>query len=260
MGHIAGNYGLRAVTEPGQKHFHLFRGGVLRFIKNDESMIERAAAHIGQRRDFNHLALKHAGGFFNTEQVIKRVVERAQVRVDLLREVAGQKAEPLARFDGGPGQDQPLDGFPLQSIDRTGHRQIGFAGTGRAQAEGDVVLENLAQILALARRAALQVLAPRLQHRRLVVGIAARSPLFEIDDGQLQIVRRQRGAGAIVKGAQRRCGQIGLIGFAFDLKAARAAFDADLEGIGNLPDIGVERATEIGQTLVVQWLRGELKS
>ena len=38
-------------------------------------------------------------GLVEAHQVVQRVVERAQVRIDLLREVAGQEAEPLAGFD-----------------------------------------------------------------------------------------------------------------------------------------------------------------
>jgi hypothetical protein len=41
-------------------------------------------------------------------QVVERVVERAQVRIDLLRQVAGQEAEALAGLDGRAGQHDAL--------------------------------------------------------------------------------------------------------------------------------------------------------
>lgn len=46
--HVAGNHGLAAVAKPGEEHEHLFGGGVLRLIKNDKGVVERAAAHVGE--------------------------------------------------------------------------------------------------------------------------------------------------------------------------------------------------------------------
>ena len=42
-------------------------------------------------------------------QVVERVVDRAQIGIDLLPHVAGQEAEPLAGLDGRPRQDDALD-------------------------------------------------------------------------------------------------------------------------------------------------------
>jgi hypothetical protein len=72
-------------------------------------------------------------------QVVERVVERAQVGIDFLRQVAGQEAEPLAGLDRRPGEHDAADLVALEGIDRAGHREVGLAGAGRADAEGDVV-------------------------------------------------------------------------------------------------------------------------
>ena len=54
------------------------------------------------------------------EHVVEGVEERAQIRVDLRLDVAGQEAEPLARLDRGAGQDDPVD---LAGVERRdGHR------------------------------------------------------------------------------------------------------------------------------------------
>ena len=83
---------------------------------------------------------------------MQRVVERPQVRVDLLVERAGQEAEPLARLDRRPGQDDPVDLLGLQRLHRLGHRQVGLAGAGRADAEDDGVLVDRVDVALLAQR------------------------------------------------------------------------------------------------------------
>src|SRR3546814_19853516 len=72
--------------------------------------------------------------------------------LDLLRQVAGQKAQTLSGFYGRACQHQALHGFALQCIDGASHGQPGLARAGGAYAEGDVVPQNLIQVVALARR------------------------------------------------------------------------------------------------------------
>ena len=83
---------------------------------------------------------------------MQRVVERAQVGVDLLVERAGQEAQPLPRLDGGPGEDDPVDLLLLQRPDRLGHGQVGLAGAGGADAEDDGVLVDRVDIALLVGR------------------------------------------------------------------------------------------------------------
>ena len=68
-------------------------------------------------------------------QVVERVVQRPQVRIDLLREVAGQEAQPLARFDGGPHEHDALDRVALERVDRARDGEVGLAGARGADAE-----------------------------------------------------------------------------------------------------------------------------
>src|SRR5690606_6026315 len=84
-------------------------------------------------------------------------------------QIARQKAEPFAGFDSRAGEDQALDALALQRIDGTGDSQPGLAGARGADAEGDVVLENLVQIVALTRRARAQIAAPGAQAQAHVV-------------------------------------------------------------------------------------------
>ena len=51
--HVAGDDDLRAEAEPRQEHLHLLGARVLRLVEDDEGVVERAAAHEGERRDLD---------------------------------------------------------------------------------------------------------------------------------------------------------------------------------------------------------------
>ena len=57
LGDVAGDHRRGAEADPGQEHLHLFHGGVLRLVEDDEGVIQRPAAHECQRRDFDDAAL-----------------------------------------------------------------------------------------------------------------------------------------------------------------------------------------------------------
>src|SRR5690349_8354530 len=51
------HYCLRAETDPGEEHLHLLGRRVLRFVEDDEGMVEGPAAHIGERRELDGSSL-----------------------------------------------------------------------------------------------------------------------------------------------------------------------------------------------------------
>src|SRR5438874_1892249 len=65
------------------------------------------AAQVSEGGDFNRAAFHVFLDFLRGQHVMERVVERAEVRRDLFVEVARQKAEGFAGFDGGPGENDP---------------------------------------------------------------------------------------------------------------------------------------------------------
>ena len=81
-------------------------------------MVERAAAHVGERRDFDVALLEQAANLVETHQVVECVVERPQIGIDLLRQIAGQEAEAFAGFDRRPGENDALHLVALEGIDR----------------------------------------------------------------------------------------------------------------------------------------------
>ena len=122
LGYIARDHHLRVEAETGQKHLHLLNRGVLRLVEDNEAVVKRASAHIGEGRDFYVAALELLLEAFSAEHIEQSVVERAQIRVNLLLQVAGQEAELLARFDCGAGEDYAVDLLCAKGGDRHGNR------------------------------------------------------------------------------------------------------------------------------------------
>ena len=102
---VARHHRLGPEAEAREEHLHLLGRGVLRLVEDDERVVQRAPAHERERRDLDGAALEQPLDAIDFEHVVERVVERPQVRVHLLLQVAGQEPELLARFDGRPRQD-----------------------------------------------------------------------------------------------------------------------------------------------------------
>ena len=136
---IAGDDHARVLAEAGQEHLHLHRGGVLRLVEQHDGVGQRAPAHEGERRDLDDAGLQAAVDVARLHEVVERVVDRAQIRVDLVAHVAGQEAEALARLDRRAREDQPLGMALLQQRDRVADREPGLAGAGRPLGEDELV-------------------------------------------------------------------------------------------------------------------------
>ena len=96
---------------------------------------KRAAAHEGERRDLDFGRLQRALDDARIHQVIERVVDRPQIRIDLFAHVAGQEAEPFAGFDRRPRQDDAVDFLAFEQLHGMGDREPGLAGAGGAGRE-----------------------------------------------------------------------------------------------------------------------------
>ena len=156
LGHVPGDNGLGVETQPGQKHLHLFRGGVLRLIQNDKAVVQRASPHIGQRRHLYIAPLLVLLEIFRPQHIKQGVVQRPQVRVHLVLQVAGEEAQLFAGFHGGTGQHDAVDLLRPEGFDGHGHRQIGLAGAGRSYPHDDGVFADGLDILLLANGFGLQ--------------------------------------------------------------------------------------------------------
>ncbi|MPN39490.1 hypothetical protein SDC9_187018 [bioreactor metagenome] len=77
LGDIAGDNRFGVKADTGQEHFHLFDGGVLALIKNDERIVECTSAHIGQRCNFNDVTFNQLFNLLKTEHFEQRVIQRS---------------------------------------------------------------------------------------------------------------------------------------------------------------------------------------
>ena len=76
-------------------------------------------------------------------------MKRAQIRVDLFGEIAGQEAELLARLDGGAGQDDAAHPSRVEHMHGHRHGKVGLAGSGRSHGKDHFVAAQRFQIGAL---------------------------------------------------------------------------------------------------------------
>ena len=89
--------------------------------------------------DLDDVVRHHPRQPLGVHHVVERVEQRTQVRIDLLLERAGQKAEALAGLDRGARQDDAADLLVEERAHRERHRQVGLSGTGGPDGEHDVV-------------------------------------------------------------------------------------------------------------------------
>ena len=132
-----------------EEHLHLLRCRVLRLVENDEAVVERSPAHERQRGHLDHLPLEEALHRIGVEHVVQRVVQRAEVRVDLRHQVTWKEAQPLPRLDRWPSEDDPLHLLGLQRLDGHRHRKPRLSGPCGSQTEGDHVLGDRVDVALL---------------------------------------------------------------------------------------------------------------
>src|SRR5262245_37272232 len=98
---IAGDNHAAVLTKTGEKHFHLHRRGVLRFVEYHRGIRQSASAHEREWRYFDLAPLQGPLDNACIHQIIKRVVDGTQIGIDLLPHVPGKKAKALAGLHGG---------------------------------------------------------------------------------------------------------------------------------------------------------------
>jgi len=77
--------------------------------------------------------------FFGVNQIEQRVIKRPQVRIDLVLQIAGQKAQPLAGLDRGTREDNAAHLFFEQCIDGHSDGEKAFTSTRDPNTEDEIV-------------------------------------------------------------------------------------------------------------------------
>jgi 2-polyprenyl-6-methoxyphenol hydroxylase and related FAD-dependent oxidoreductases len=98
--------------------------------------------HVSKRSHFDNVALNELLNFLKTQHFEQRVIQRTQVRVNLLAEIAWQEAQFFTGLYRRAGQQDTANILTLQCINGSGNRQIGFTCTRRTYTEGDVMADN----------------------------------------------------------------------------------------------------------------------
>ena len=162
---VAGDDHARAEAQPGEEHLHLLGSGVLRLIEHHERIVQRAPAHVGERRDLDRAARHELRNDLRIHHLVDRVVQRSQIRVDLVGEGARQEPEPLSRLDRRSREDDAADLAALQGLHGLRHRQVGLARSRRSDAEHDRVQIDRVDIVALTDRLGADHLSARGEDR-----------------------------------------------------------------------------------------------
>ena len=181
---VAGDHNFRVESQPSQKHFHLFRGSVLRFIENDERIVQGPTPHERQGCDFDVAPFDETRRPFHVHHVEQRIVERAQIRIDLRIHISRQETEFLTRLHCSPSENDSTDFFLEQRAHRHRHRQVSLAGSCRTDADDDVVLLDGLDV---------RLLHGRLRRHETLLGDDGRSGRKEFLD---------RSIGTVPKGGQ----------------------------------------------------------
>ena len=101
----------------------------MRLIQDHKRVVERAATHEGERRHLDGPPLDHFASAVEVHHVVERIVERPQIGVDLLGQVAREETELLASLDGRAGEYDATHFMFHQLGQSDGHGQIRFTRT-----------------------------------------------------------------------------------------------------------------------------------
>ncbi len=147
---VAGDDHFAAVPEAREEHEHLRANGVLRFIEDDDGIIECSATHERERRDLNDVAGQKTLDLIVFHAVVQCVEQGAKVGVDFLLQIAGQESQFFTGFNGRTNEYELAHFFGFQKRHGGSHREIRFAGARRTDAESQVVFEHGLHVIALA--------------------------------------------------------------------------------------------------------------
>ena len=135
MGRIASNDELAAKAHARKEHLHLLGRCVLSLVKNDEGIVERAAAHIGERSNLNNPLLNEGVSLLHVRHVEERVVERANVGVELLLEGSRKVTEGFSSLDDGTAEHDTANLTTLERCHGHGHSEVGLARASGTKSE-----------------------------------------------------------------------------------------------------------------------------
>jgi hypothetical protein len=167
---VASDHGLGVNTEAGEEHLHLRAGGVLRLVQDHECVGQRAAAHVGERRNLDGTSFERLLHPLGRHHVVECVVERTQIGIHLRLQVTGEKAETLTSLHRRSGEDDPAHALARECLHGHGYGQIRLPRSGWSDPDDDVVIRDALHVCCLTGRFRLDYLARAGQNDSLLAG------------------------------------------------------------------------------------------
>ena len=134
-----------------QEHLHLRRCRILCLIQNDKRIIKGTSSHISKRGNLDQPALHILGKAVCSHDLIQRVVERPQIRVNFALQISRQETEFFTRLNRRTRQDNTSYFIVSERGDRHRHCQISLTGSCRSDAEYDHFFADLLYIFLLSK-------------------------------------------------------------------------------------------------------------
>ena len=106
--HVSRDNHLGVHSHAGEEHLDLLGGRVLRFIQNDDGIVQCASAHKGEGGNLDDVQLHILFQLGGRYHVLQGVIEWLQIRVYLVLHVAGQETELFSGFYGRAAEDDFL--------------------------------------------------------------------------------------------------------------------------------------------------------
>ena len=208
------------------------------------------------------MAFHEPGYLLEAQHLVKGIVKGAQVGVDLLGQVARQKAQALAGLHRRSHQQDPPHPVCLKGLHGAGDGEIGLARPGGTNAKVNVVAHHRIEIGLLIRPAGADqgALEPHGQFRALRVrvfeqGLDARGLQLQVNGLGGQDFLRGRGIKTLqdlLTGPYR-------LALANEAEEVAAISDLDAQPALDLAQMGVELTGEVGETDVVLWGEPEVE-
>ncbi len=174
-----------------------------------------------------------------------------------MRQVAGEKAQPLARLDGRSHQHDAPHLVGLQGFDCTGHSQVGLSRPGGSDPECQIACANVGKIVPLMRTAGPNA-APGYAHRvfAFLSSLGEGVPGLPLAQRQMNALRRHLfGLRHFKQFAQRVFSGFGT--YTGHTERVAATPDADIEPRLQQPQVLIQRAAKIRESGVVRGLELE---
>ena len=250
LGEVAGDHGPGTEADARQKHLHLLHRRVLGFVEYNERFVERAAAHVRKRRDFDDVAVDEAPDVLETHHFVERVIDRPQVGVHLLRQVAWEESEPFAGLHRGPNQDDAPHHVRVQGFHGRRHGQVGLAGARGADAEDQILAPHGARVGGLVGSPGADFAPPGVEDRGFPTCPAGAAEAFlqaqvhPLGVQMFALGQREQFLEHVLRNRRR-------IRLAAQPEPIAAALDANFQPLFDLPEMLVELPAEIGHAPVV---------